>query len=276
MINYTERLTLLMRDLVVRIPALAFIDVDQVLVFARHGRSDAQGAFATCHSLTLPPSEPGYYFWRDRGTGRITRRSEWFVTKSPTVTVADRPVKYLISFVLPRFCDQTFDRSRKERYYDGFDDPLVAKLDTVVHELYHIDPGYQGIRRLDRGDGTVSPHCHTRQFFEDVAAMVTAYLESHPDPAIFDFLRHDFRALHAMHGSVIGTTFRSFPSYPQRFIERLVVQPAATPELASVEVEALPLPRQRVTYSEADLVLREFGRTASRRLVGGRRQVRAA
>ena len=35
MINYTERLTLLMRDIVARVPTLSFIDLADVLVFAR-------------------------------------------------------------------------------------------------------------------------------------------------------------------------------------------------------------------------------------------------
>ena len=91
MINYTERLTLLMQDVVERTPRLAFIDLSEVVVFGRFGRSDAEGAFATCHCLTLPPSEPGYYFWRDRSTQVLTRRSEWFVTKSPVVTVGSLP-----------------------------------------------------------------------------------------------------------------------------------------------------------------------------------------
>src|SRR3990170_179592 len=117
MINYTESLTLLMQDVVARVPTLSFIDIADVLVFARFGRSNAEGAFATCHSLSLPPSEPGYYFWRDRDSGRITRRSEWFVTKSPVVTIGRRRIKYLISFSLPRFCDQSLGRSRKERFY---------------------------------------------------------------------------------------------------------------------------------------------------------------
>ena len=30
----------------------------------------------------------------------------------------------------------------------------MAKLDTVVHELYHIDPDEPGIRRVARADGT--------------------------------------------------------------------------------------------------------------------------
>src|SRR5947209_1041607 len=119
MINYTDHVTRLMGDIVARVPTLSFIDMADVFVFARAGRSDADGPFATCHCLTLPQSEEGYYFWRDRATGQITRRSEWFVTKSPSVRLGDRPVKYMISFTLPRFCDQSLDRTRKERFYSG-------------------------------------------------------------------------------------------------------------------------------------------------------------
>src|SRR4029078_358473 len=149
MIDYTDRLTLLMQDVVTRVPTLSFIDMSRVLVFARGGRSNTEGPSAPCHCLTLPASDPGYYFWRDRTTGRVTRRSEWFVTKSPTVTLGGRSLKSMISFPMPRFCDQSLDRTRKERFYPGAD-PWLAKLDTVVHELYHIDPGYSGIRRIER------------------------------------------------------------------------------------------------------------------------------
>ena len=59
MINYTERLSLLMEDVVRRTPALSCIRLEDLLVFGRFGRADADGAFATCHCLTLPTSEPG-------------------------------------------------------------------------------------------------------------------------------------------------------------------------------------------------------------------------
>jgi hypothetical protein len=74
LINYTERISLLMEDVVSRVPMLSFIDMSKVLVFARGGRTHAEGA---CHLPLhlLPPSEPGYYFWRDRKTGHLTRRS---------------------------------------------------------------------------------------------------------------------------------------------------------------------------------------------------------
>jgi hypothetical protein len=266
MINYTERLTLLMEDVVSRVPTLSFINMADVLVFARLGRSNAEGAFATCHCLTLPPSEPGYYFWRDRTTKKLTRRSEWFVTKSPSVSIGTRDLKYMISFTLPRFCDQSLDRSRKEKFYPGAD-PWIAKLDTVVHELYHIDPELTGIRRIEREDGTYSANCHGQRFFEQVSEMVHTYLGTNPSPAVYDFLREDFSALDVRHGGVVGTSFRNFPSFPQRFIERLAVQPASETDAENVKVEPLRVPQQPTAYSQDDLHVRQFTKVTSRRLI---------
>jgi hypothetical protein len=266
MINYTERLTLLMQDIVSRVPTLSFIDMADVLVFARSGRSNAEGAFATCHCLTLPPSEPGYYFWRDRSTRDITRRSEWFVTKSPTVTIGRRPIKYMLSFALPRFCDQSLDHSRKERFYPGAAS-WIAKLDTVVHELYHIDPHLAGIRRIERADGTYSANCHGHQFFEQVAEMVQTYLDSRPSPDSYAFLTNDFATLESTSGGIVATTFRSFPSFPQRYIERLVEQPPCDADTAGLRVEPLRAPLHAVKYTEDDLHLRQFMATTSKRVI---------
>ena len=255
-----------MEDVVRRVPTLSFIDVADVLVFARLGRSHAEGAFATCHCLTLPPSEPGYYFWRDRNTNRITRRSEWFVTKSPVVTVGARPIKYMISFSLPRYCDQSLDRSRKERFYRGME-PWIAKLDTVVHELFHIDPSYSGIRRIERGDGTYSANCHGQQFFEQVAEMVHTYLNSRPAPTAHEFLQDDFTALEAKYGGIVGTAFRTFPSFPQRYIERVAEQLPCEADALGIKVESLHIQRQPTHYTDDDLHIRQFGDVATQRLI---------
>jgi hypothetical protein len=276
MINYTEHLALLMRDIVGRVPTLSFIDVDDLLVFARFGRLDTDGSFATCHCLTMPPSDPGYYFWRDRGTGHITRRSEWFVTKSPIVTIGERSVKYLISFTLPRFCNQSLDGSRKERFYRRSTDAWVAKLDTVIHEMYHIDPEQKGIRRIERQDGTCCAQSHGPQFLAKVAEMVVQYLDSSPPPSAFEFLKHDLESLEALYGGVVGTTFRPFPSYPRRFQERLAEQLPCAAELSGVDVEPWRTGVPRAAFTEADLHLRHFFRASSRTFSVARRQVRAA
>lgn len=260
MIDYTERLTTLMRDVIARVPALSFIDLNEVLVFARSGRSDAEGAYATCHCLNLPTSDPGYYFWKDRRTGKLTRRSEWFVTKSPDVRIGATKLKYLISFVLPRFCDQTLEGARKGQHYPGAE-PWLAKLDTVVHELYHIDPEETGIRRVERADGTFSHRSHGPEFYRLVADMVHQYLATGPDASLYDFLRHDFVNLGSEYGGVLATTFRNYPSFPQRYIEALDMQ-HEEPRLRVVALKRLTQPTR---YTDADLHLRQFfARTAPR------------
>ena len=262
MINYTERIAVLMHDIVLRTPRLSFIDLREVIVFGRPGRSGADGAFATCHCLTLPESEPGYYFWRDRTTGELTRRSEWFVTKSPLVRIGGTRVKYLISFVLPRFCDQSLQRSRKADLYPADAPGWLAKLDTLIHELYHIDPEESGIRRVSRSDGTNSPRSHGPLFYEDVAQMVEGYLASGADPALYEFLKDDFTTLTARHGGVVATTFKNFPSFPQRYMEAVDI-PSSDP---MVRVERLKPLTQPALYTEDDLHIRHFTEAGARRL----------
>src|SRR4051794_14295872 len=262
MINYTERIALLMQDVVSRTSPLSFIDLREVLVFGRFGRPDAEGAFATCHCLTLPETEPGYYFWRDRATGELTRRSEWFVTKTPEVRVGATRIKYLISFVLPRFCEQTLERSWKTDLY-GRVEPWVAKLDTIIHELYHIDPSAGGIRQFAHADGTRATRTHGPEFYEDVAAMTREYLASNPDPEAFEFLRFNFSELQDRYGGVTATTFSNFPSFPQRYMSPCATLPIDAD--AGVKVEPVKRLSQPALYTERDLRVRQFtGRAAHR------------
>jgi hypothetical protein len=262
MIDYTLHVRRLMEDIVVRVPALAHIDLQHVLVFARLGRTSTHGAYATCHSLMLPDSEPAYYYWRDRRTGALSRRSEWFVTRSPEVRIGGRRISHLISITLPRFCDQTLKDTHKERVYERGREWL-AKLDTIVHELYHVDPHEGGIRQNVKADGSPSAQAHTPQFFREVQRMVREYVASRPDPAICEFLGDGFDGLVRQYGGVVGTTFRDFPAFPQRYRERLAEQPRG-PRAAQV-VPLLPSARPR-HFTEADLALRQFLPGSTRRI----------
>jgi hypothetical protein len=265
MIHYTDQIWRLMSDIVGRVPTLKFLDMNRVLVFARAGRAHAEGPYATCHCLCLPDSEPGYYYWRDRRTGLLTRRSEWFVTKSPEVRVGNAPIDYMVSFALPRFCDQLLESSPKQAHYRGFEN-WITKLDTIVHELYHIDPKGVGIRRMERADGTESAHCHGQHFFRHVVTMVKQYLSTNPNPEVYGFLKYDFQELQERHGGVVGTTFRAFPSYPQRYTEAVDPQPAVL-EHEQCAVEPIKPSRLAKRFTEDDLVIREFLPHTSRRLV---------
>ena len=254
MFQFTDALSSLVADIVSRVPALGHVRPERTLVFARRGRTGADGPNATCHCLTLPTSEPGYYFWADATTGAVTRRSPWFVTRSPEVVIKGTPIEYMISVALPRFSDQV-SRRKLERYSGLALPPWVVRLDTVVHELYHIAPDAHGLRRLSREDGSIDPRMHPPQFFDDVKHLVCEYLATNPSPDVLEVVRYDFATLQDRYGSVAGTTFRD-GSYPQRYVHVVDEQPLE-PSVLVVPFKDVPT---RALYTDADLVVRNFSR----------------
>lgn len=252
MFHFTDALSTLIADIATRVPAFAHVRPERTLIFARRGRTGADGPNATCHCLTLPTSEPGYYFWADAVTGRVTRRSPWFVTRSPEVVVRGTAIDYMISVGLPRFADQV-SRRKQERYADTGLPPWVVRLDTVVHELYHIAPDASGLRRLARADGSLDDRAHPPQFFDDVKQLVCAYLATQPSEAVLEVVRYDFATLEQRHGGVVATTFRD-ASFPQRYVHVLDDQPVEP----DVLVEPFKEPPGRARFTEADLVVRNF------------------
>ena len=83
-----------------------------------------------------------------------------------------RGIKYLISFVLPRFCDQTLERSRKAELYGrrrvrGSPSSTRSSTSSITSI-----PQRAGIRQFAHADGTRSPRTHGAEFYEDVAEMV--------------------------------------------------------------------------------------------------------
>jgi len=264
MLHYTEALTRLMADIVERVPDLGHVPIDRVLVFARRGRHGACGPNATCHWLGQPPSEPGYYFWTDPHSGDITRRTPYFVTRWPEVVIDGTSMEWLISVGLPRFADQPAARKR-QRYFDL--PSWVCRLDTIVHELFHIGPDGNGFREMTLPDGTPDLRAHPPAFFDAVELLVREYLATGPEPSVLAVVRDDLDTLMARHGKIVATTFRRYPSYPQRYAEALAVQPPGP----DVPLAALPKTASRPRYTEADIVARDF--TA---LVTSTRTIRAA
>ena len=102
--------------------------------------------------------------------------------------------------------------------------------------------------------------------FEDVVEMVKTYLASDPDPAVYEFLGYSFGELTERHGGIVGTSFKAFPSYPQRYTEVLSPQPAEAGEV-ECRVEPLKVPKVTTRFTEDDLVIREFLPQSSRQLV---------
>ena len=92
--------------------------------------------------------------------------------------------------------------------------------------------------------------------------MVHAYVAGRPDPRLYDFLEHDFGGLTSNYGGVVATTFKNFPSFPQRYMETVDL-PSPDP---CVRVEPLKIASQPLIYTEDDLHIRQFTDSSSRRL----------
>ena len=100
-------------------------------------------------------------------------------------------------------------RIRKQVHYAGQPN-WIAKLDTIVHELYHIDPERPGIRRMERADGTYSANCHGHRFFETSWRWSTVPGDAGPIQRPTTSCSYNFDELTARFGGVVGTTFRRF------------------------------------------------------------------
>lgn len=99
----------------------------------------------------------------------------------------NREILYVLTFYLPRFLNHSFRE----------------KMVTVVHELYHISPHFDGdIRRME---GRYHVHSHSQKEYDrHMERFVDEYLASSPHPECYAFLKKKFRALQKEHGAVVG------------------------------------------------------------------------
>ncbi len=109
-----------------------------------------------------------------------------------TLDADGREMLYILNFYLPRFLNLSFE----------------DKLSTVVHELWHISPHFNGdIRRFA---GRCFAHGESQREYEAVvAALAKRWMAMNPPKFTYEFLRFDYRALVRRHGRVHGTKVRT-------------------------------------------------------------------
>jgi len=119
--------------------------------------------------------------------GRLTRRHGAVEYQVQRFVVDGAEMLYVLTFCLPRFLDQPFEE----------------KLVTVFHELYHMSPAFDG--DLRRHPGRYAVHSHSKgEYDARMSELVKEYLAAHPDPRVFDFLRHGYQQLWHRHGGITG------------------------------------------------------------------------
>lgn len=177
--NFTSEVERYVRRLASSVPDLAYLKPDQILFGVSVARNRKQhGIFAACYPLRF---DGGDRFYR---RGRTTW--EW-----PIVMHKGHEVLYYITFYLPRFLDLA----------------PHAKVNTVVHELFHISGRFDGdLRRL--GEGSHRHHGPSLAYYERLIAPIVEAADRAVPREEFPFLMEGFDSLHHKFGSVTGQRAR--------------------------------------------------------------------
>ena len=173
--NFTEAMRLLCEDICIRLPDFQHVKMDKVAVtFAQARRRVPYGLQA---KLTPLRFEGGQLTTHRKGRKWTIQR--WY---SGNVEVL-----YILTFYLPRFLEQSYRE----------------KLITVMHELYHINPNFDGDTR--RLPGHYHVHSHSQKDFDcQMDMLVDQYLSLNPSADLINFLLGSFRDLCARYGHVVG------------------------------------------------------------------------
>jgi hypothetical protein len=117
-------------------------------------------------------------------TGRIGKNAYY---EMPRMIHDGQEILYVIYFCLPRFQNLSFR----------------AKMITIFHELYHINPAFNGdIRRFP---GRFYQHSASEKDYDrTVEELSKKYLKNQTDKTLTHFLRYSFEDLRNIHGEVGG------------------------------------------------------------------------
>ncbi len=174
--DYTAALRRVCEDICFRVGEFRTIDMDRVALSLSQTRSSSTyGVYA---SLTPLRFEEGKMETFNRG-----RR--WGIQRLPSREGPD--YLYILYVFVPRFMDLR----------------LTDKLETIVHELYHISPKFDG--DLRRFEGRCYAHGSSQKKYDAaVFSLLRKWLEQNPPPELWDFLHWNYQELSVRFGSVCG------------------------------------------------------------------------
>ena len=179
--DFTAHMRSLCVELCARLDELAHVDVARIAIrFCQARKSVTHGLQA---SLTPLRFQGGALECRRRGRTYTVER---------IYDRHGREMLYLLSFYLPRFQNRTFEE----------------KLTTVVHELWHVGPGFDG--DLRRHPGRCWAHSHSQaQYDAEMRVLAEKWLSLDPPAESYAFLRYSFTELVRHNGHVCGQKIRT-------------------------------------------------------------------
>ncbi len=178
-LNYTYQLDRLIRDIVRRCDTFRHIDCQALLTSLSKARSRRSSGDV---AQLLPMRFEG---------GSRERTVRGLRYEIVPLYLNGHEILYVISFVVPRFWELD----------------LQSKLVTTFHELYHVNPEFNGdIRRFP---GRNYAHGRSRrQYDERMAELVAEYREQNPPQDLLDLLALDSGELRARYREITGRRIR--------------------------------------------------------------------
>ncbi|HEY3418532.1 MAG TPA: putative metallopeptidase [Armatimonadota bacterium] len=163
-IDLSTQLERIIDDLCARVPEFSHINPRRVLVcLTRSRKRTPGGTFAKLVPMRF-------------SDGSLWKTLHGHCYAFPQIPTAEGEVLYLIYIYIPRFFEQPFER----------------RVLTLIHELYHIAPDFDGtIRRF----GTRSHGGSRAKFNDNLQPLVDGYLALNPPEELLTILRHDLKTL---------------------------------------------------------------------------------
>lgn len=218
-LDYSVAIKELCRDVCRKVPELRHVDVDRVgfgMAEARNrGSRYGQLAYVTpllfeggveAISVTRVVRAPRLLI--EKGGDPFVKVVKYF--KYPEAYASDGKTRlmYLFTVMTPRFYNLEF----------------MDKLTTVFHELYHIDPSFNGFVR--RFPGRNWQHGSKARYEAVCRAMCDKWLKSDPDPRLFAFLQWNYEQLFDRYSSIRGRRYSKTQPYEISREEAIKLNPA--------------------------------------------------
>lgn len=173
--DFTLHMRRLCEDMTDRVAELRHINMSLVAIsFSQARKKTSWGMYA---SLTPLRFENGQKYTVRRGRKLAVQK---------VVDGSGREMLYILNFYLPRFLELGFE----------------AKLSTVIHELWHISPHFDG--DLRRYDGRCFAHSASGDHDAKSYELARKWLKCKPPEELYHFLRSNFKQLQERHGHIVG------------------------------------------------------------------------
>lgn len=175
--DFCEAMRHLCADMTRRLPELRHINLTRVAISLCQTRKNvSHGIYASLTPLRF-----------EAGAKTTVRRGRRYAVEA-VIDSNGREYLYILSFYLPRFMTTS----------------LEEKLSTVVHELWHISPAFDG--DLRRHAGRCYAHGPSQKQYDALMdRLAQRWLALDPPSHLYDFLMGDCDELIAEHGRITGT-----------------------------------------------------------------------